>query len=192
MARSFASQTAYNAKRRAAARMGNRLIVASKLPNANGNEAIMSAMAFEITKGAKEFLKMLEHLAKANLAANDSVRTGLLQKAVVAKVETYENRVQTEDGKSRKAFGIWGGLGINKSIEGVGESGEKIWPVHYAHLVEFGHEKGANKRGNGAPPKPFMRKAFADVGGVPAIQKMFEKAAKKGLEKGAQVYGKSG
>lgn len=191
MPRKFTSQLAYLAKKRALARMGYKPLVSSKFPS-EGEEAVMAAMAAEISKSAKAFLRKLEQLAKANLDANESVRTGLLQKAVAAKVQTYERRIKTEDGKTRKTFGIWGGLGINRAVEGTDEDGGKIWPLKYAHLVEFGHSKGNNKRGDGAPPKPFMRKALADVGGIPAIERMFADAAKKGLEKGARAYGKSG
>ena len=193
MPRNYASQIAYLAKKRAQARTGHKPLVSSKLPPVEGGEAVMSAMAAEISKSAKAFLKTLEHLAKANLDANKSVRTGLLQKAVAAKVETYEKRIGMGKGrKSIKTFGIWGGLGINRAVEGVDENGNHVWPLKYAHLVEFGHGKGNNKRGSVAPPKPFMRKALADVGGIPAIERMFADAAKKGLEKGARAYGKSG
>lgn len=191
MPRKFVSQMAYLAMKRELSRTGYKPLVSSKLP-ADGGEAVMSAMAAEITKSSKAFLRKLEQLAKANLDANESVRTGLLQKAVAAKVETYEERIKTEDGETRKTFGIWGGLGINRAVEGRDEDGSHIWPLKYAHLVEFGHAKGNNKRGDGAPPKPFMRKALADVGGIPAIERMFADAAKKGLEKGARAYGNAG
>lgn len=184
MPRNYTSYMAYLAKKRTLARTGYKPLVSSKL-SSEGGEAVMAAMAAEISKSAKAFLRMLEQLAKANLDANESVRTGLLQKAVAAKVQTYERRIKTEDGKTRKTFGIWGGLGINRAVEGIDENGAKVWPLKYAHLVEFGHLKGNNKRGGAVPPKPFMRKALADVGGIPAIERMFADAAKRGLKKGA-------
>lgn len=184
MPRSYTSYMANLAKKRALARSGHKTIVSTKFDNIKLNDKLIVAFGAELTKTTKKIIKELERLAKSNLYENDSVRTGLLKKAIRGKFETYENTI-TVDGKKQKTFGIWGAVGIDRAVEGIDENGAKVWPLKYAHLVEFGHLKGNNKRGGAVPPKPFMRDALASIGGVLGIQEMMKDAAKRGLKKGA-------
>lgn len=75
--------------------------------------------------------------AKANVAK----RYGHLKKALIVKLRTYKRR--------REVIAY---VGPKRGYKAEGPRGERIWPVLYAHLVEFGTSHSA--------PKPFMRPAF--------------------------------
>ena len=137
-------------------------------------QAYKTAPVFKIADAGKLTLEMgvglssalLSHfkktaaLAKDNLEANDSVRTGLLRKAIAAKSQVLKN-------KGGDSYRVWAAVGVNKEIEGH-YKGQRVRPYKYAHLVEYGH--------NGVAPKPFLRLALASRGGENEIRNIAAEA----------------
>lgn len=102
-------------------------------------------------------------------------RTGLLRRAIKKRGRTYRPRGM--------AFVI---VGPDRRTIGADAKGAKVWPVKYAHLIEFGHAK---KGGGRVGPRPFLRPAFmankenmkriygAEIG--PAVERQAARAAKR-------------
>lgn len=160
------------------------------------------AVAIAIEKAARAWIYKVKQQAKESLDENGSVRTGLLKKAVDAKVVTFHkmSKERMEHSKMIKRRGRGGGIfylsldtslkaqiGINSNVSGAyvdvpGGKRHFAQPSKYAHLVEFGHEKGKNPRGGKVEEKPFMRTAIAKAGGVAEFERLLINAAKEGLE----------
>ena len=81
-------------------------------------------------------------------------------------------------GEIANAAAIWGGVGINKAVQG-SFNGKPVKPIKYAHLVEFGHNA---PDGSYVPAKPFMRPAIAKVGSGTEFVRRLEAAFLKGVE----------
>ena len=147
---------------------------------------ISIAVAEELLKSTNLLTKKLMDNVVNELEANGSIRTGLLKKALSYKVETWKSNKRATKSGLRMDFGMWAAVGVNRAVEGIDEKGRTIWPVKYAHLVEFGHSKGSNPRGDGAPAKPFMRKGIAKTGGPMAIKKFLEESFSRGISKSGE------
>lgn len=100
----------------------------------HGMQQDMAAKA--LLSSAYSAMLPMERKAEEILTANGSVRTGLLKKSISRVKKVYA-----------KDDVIFIGLGVDKSVKGVNDKGAKVWPLRYAHLVEFG-------------PKSFMRPAY--------------------------------
>jgi HK97 gp10 family phage protein len=114
-----------------------------------------------LTTAARGGASVIRKAAQANLQANNSIRTGLLLRAIALRVKAYKNGV------------IWAGVGVDKGVSGRTDAGRNIVPGNYLHLVEFGtrHSRAT----------PFLRPA-ADQSKA-AVQDAVMKAAEKGLNR---------
>jgi len=130
----------------------------------------------------RSILSRVVSTAKANLAANNSVRTGLLKKAIRLKVS---GAYKGFDEGTRK-YSLFAGVGIDRKVVGYDEHGKRIAPAKYAHLVEYGH---LTNTGVVVPPKSFLRRAIAAVGGVDAINKKLTESFKRGLQEAINADG---
>ena len=149
----------------------------------NIKKGVSNTVAAELLKSTNAFFKRLNDNVVSELGANVNIRTGLLKKSLKYKVQSWRNNKTATKNGLRLDLGIWAAVGIDRDIEGVDENGNKIWPVKYAHLVEFGHGKGTNNRGGDASEKPFMRPAIVKAGGVNAIRKFLAEAFLLGMAK---------
>lgn len=137
--------------------------------------ALMPQVGVYVEKQCGEFFGGVAKSARQNIEENGSVRTGLLKKAV-------DFKTASSFGGAKGSF-IWAGVGISRKIKGVDENLKPVKPTKYAHLVEYGHDKGKNKRGGDVKPKPFMRMAMAEAGGVGGANNMLTNAFKDGIER---------
>ena len=142
-----------------------------------GGISVSVANALERT--AREYVREVAKAAKSELSALGVERTGLLNKAISAKVKIYRDRNYSDTKSLLLNLRIWGGVGVDSNIRGVDKYGNDIIPTKYAHLIEYGH---ATKNGGMVAAKPFMRSAIASVGGAKEIEKRMANAAKEGLE----------
>lgn len=140
-------------------------------------EGISITVAKELENAAKQLVGEIANAAKSELASNDTERTGLLKAAVSSKAVSYKKR-KFNNGKLAINAAIWGGVGINKDVQGSFE-GKPVKPTKYAHLVEFGHNA---PDGSYVPAKPFMRPAIARVGSGTEFVRRLEAAFLKGVE----------
>lgn len=140
-------------------------------------EGVSSSVVKELERAAKQFVGEIANAAKSELASNDTERTGLLKAAVASKAVPYKRR-KFKDGKLAINAAIWGGVGINKAVQG-SFNGKPVKPTKYAHLVEFGHNA---PDGSYVPAKPFMRPAIAKVGSGTEFVRRLEAAFLKGVE----------
>ena len=179
MPRSWGGQQAYSARLKAQRRSGVRIYREGLSNTLNG---VKSEVVLEMENNTRRFTRALVAEAKSRLERNDSIVTGLLRKAIAAKTKVYKWR-QGVDGEGRPLFStaVWGALGVDRSVEGYDDNNNHIWPTKYAHLVEYGHARGKNKRGGNVDEKPFMRQALAHLGGAQAIQEIFVDAWRKVL-----------
>lgn len=107
--------------------------------------------------------------AKANLAANGSVRTGALLQSIASVVRTYKNGTFAAIVGARKGvFGAkpkkGGGFRLRKTNGVTRQDEGRISPEKYIHLVEMGHKSihggGALSKGREGPiPKGFWNSA---------------------------------
>jgi len=124
-----------------------------------------------LTTAARGGATVIRKAAKANLRANGSIRTGLLDHAINLRVKHYSSGT------------VWAGVGVDKGVSGRTISRRNITPANYLHLVEFGtrHSKA----------KPFLRpavdssKAAVQVGVLKASERGLAREIKK-LTKGAR------
>ena len=140
-------------------------------------EGVSSSVAKELENAVKKFVGEIANAAKSELASNDTERTGLLKAAVSSKAISYKKR-KFNNGKLAINAAIWGGVGINKAVQG-SFNGKPVKPTKYAHLVEFGHNA---PDGSYVPAKPFMRPAIARVGSGAEFVRRLEAAFLKGVE----------
>ncbi len=140
-------------------------------------EGISITVAKELERAAKQLVGEIANAAKSELASNDTERTGLLKAAVSSKAVSYKKR-KFNNGKLAINAAIWGGVGINKAVQG-SFNGKPVKPIKYAHLVEFGHNA---PDGSYVPAKPFMRPAIAKVGSGTEFVRRLEAAFLKGVE----------
>lgn len=142
-------------------------------------DGISISVATALEKTAREYVREVAKAAKSELSVLGVERTGLLNKAISAKVKIYRDRNYSDTKSLRLNLRIWGGVGVDSNIRGVDKYGRDIIPTKYAHLIEYGH---ATKNGGMVAAKPFMRSAIASVGGAKEIEKRIANAAKEGLE----------
>ena len=144
---------------------------------------ITAAISVQLKEAMGEQTKKIKNTARQILTSNGNIRTGLLRKAIDAKVtEKKQNLKIDKNGEVHYDYRVWGGVGINRAVKGVDEYGNTVWPVRYSHLIEFGH---ASRNGVKTPAKPFMRKSLMQVGEV-------ERAVANAVLKAIKDSGKNG
>lgn len=132
-------------------------------------KALMGALPAEgalkgLAEGARRVVKTCVASAQTKLDAQiyaqkenpQRKRTKLLRKAVSTKVRVYPRELK-----------LYAGVGIDPSVSGVDENGNRSAPVKYAHLIEYGHVIRNRKSGPSfgvVPPRPFMRPAMETLG----------------------------
>lgn len=114
-----------------------------------------------LTTAARGGAAVIRRAARANLQANGTIRTGLLEQSISLRVKAY------------KSGTVWAGVGADKGTRGRTARGRNITPANYLHLVEFGtrHSKA----------RPFLRPAVDNNRGP--IQAAVLKRAEKGLNR---------